>query len=57
MSPGTMTHHHVHDTADGMVDFDQPHGPGLLASAYFWVGGLISGEFWVALGLWALMLR
>jgi hypothetical protein len=32
---------------------DLPEGPGLLASGYFWVGGLLSGEFWM-LALWAI---
>lgn len=32
-------------------------GPGLLASGYFWVGGILSGEFWVALALWAIELH
>jgi hypothetical protein len=33
---------------------DPSEGPGILASGYFWVGGLLSGEFWMLLALWAL---
>ena len=29
-------------------------GPGLLASGYFWIGGLLSGEAWAVLALWAI---
>ena len=33
---------------------DPSEGPGLFASGYFWVGGLLSGEFWMLLALWAI---
>jgi hypothetical protein len=48
---------------DSLVDADHRHdpsaseGPGLLASSYFWVGGLLSGEFWMVLALWAIELH
>lgn len=37
-------------------DTPDAEGPGMLASRYFWVGGLLSGELWLTLALWAIEL-
>ena len=42
--------------AESRFDPMATEGPGLLASGYFWVGGLLSGEFWLLLALWAIEL-
>jgi len=43
--------------ADPRHDPSAPEGPGLLASGYFWIGGLLSGEFWMVVALWAIELQ